>query len=154
MKKYIFLIIFFVIIFLTIYKPSSPPFNLEGNWNGKKIIIDGKVKVKHDFFVEINFWRKKILMKELPNSKKNFIIADFELRKSNSDYYLVLKSTEENLNGKFAISLDTIKSPLYENSKGLRVNLKVYLNRTILHLQKELYPQKPKKVELPRRGLI
>ena len=145
MKKYILLIIFFVVIFLTIYKPSSPPFNLEGNWEGKKIIIDGKVKVKHDFFVEINFWLKKILIKELPNSKKTFIIDEFELRKSNSDYYLVLKSTEENLNGKFAISLDTVKSPLYENSKGLRVNLKIYLNRTFLHLQKELYPPQNQK---------
>ncbi len=144
-----FTISFFIItiIFFAFYKPKK--INLEGNWNTKTLVLNGK-KIYPDTLgkimtiapqIAINDWSKSISI-QIYRKK---LSANFKYLEGKNK--IKLSSREEGLNGDFEITVDTfdIKPESYT------VNVKLKSNKTLIYFQKHVIipPWKP---ELPKRN--
>ncbi len=150
-KIFIAAALVFVLLFLAFVKPNR--INLEGNWEAKKIILDGK-KVYPDTLAKyisfapeiiINNWSKSL---SIPIYRRNFHIRFEYLEAKNNQYKIKLSSDKKLLNGVFDVKVDTID--ITPNSYVVVVELKS--KQTIINFQKQVIipPWKP---EFPKRGL-
>ena len=137
-------------LFLAFYKPKK--INLEGNWETKKIILDGK-KIYPDTLAKfifiapeivINSWTKSI---SIPIYRKNIEANLQYLEIAKRNYKIRLSSIEKSLNGIFDVTVDTFDI----KSESFTVDVKLKSNKTLIHFQKHVIipPWKP---EFPRRG--
>lgn len=138
------------LLFLAFYKPKK--INLEGNWEIKKIVLDGK-KIYPDTLAKfiliapeivINNWTKSI---SIPVNRKKIEVHLQYLEAKNQDYKISLSSNVKSLNGIFDVIIDT--SDIKPKSYTVDVELKSY--KTHIYFQKHVIipPWKP---ERHRRG--
>lgn len=148
---FISLLVAFVLYF-AFYTPDK--INIEGNWNIKKIVLDGEQifpseldkYLKFEQPLVINEWSNSI---QIPVMNKD-IPVNYEIKKkSDNTFKIILSSDEKALNGDFDIELDTtIFGP-----RNYKVFLKIGSDKTIFQLEKDVYII-PKKPEFPRKGQV
>lgn len=155
MKKFLALLLLIVLLFLVFYKP--PPINLEGEWTGKEIVINGKDIYTDSNFVKVADWigSKPVIISNWTDSiyiqtpNKETISAHLEMKYDEDKPYAILSSKEKFLNSKLNFSIDTSK---YTNHSDFTVDVKMKSNTASIHLQRVVYPKPPKKVDFPVRG--
>ena len=146
MKKIIILLTIALIIFLIFYKPS-PSINIEGEWVAQEIIFDDNKIFNHPKSIKINNWVDSLYILDRENPMK----ANLEIKYNNTVPYIIMSSNEKYLNGKFDFTIDTIQN-IFNKSAEYTVDIKLKSNTTYLHLQRDIFPEPPKKFEFPKRG--
>ena len=146
--------IIFMIFYVVFNK--SEKFSLEGKWKATSIVIDGRDLIasqKINPYFEVgneavfNYWTDSLMIStlEIDDSKAKFILEkDLE-----NKFKIKLTSKEAALNGDFIMEVDTT----HIGPQEYIVELKIYLNKTILHFKREINipPWKP---EAPRKGQV
>jgi len=112
---------------------------LDGNWETKKIVLDGK-KIYPDTLAKyisiapkivINNWSKSI---SIPVNRENIEVQLQYLESKKPDYKIRLSSSEKSLNGIFDVTIDT--SDIEPKSYTVDVELKSH--KTLLCFQKHI----------------
>ena len=149
-KRLIISILTIVLLFLAFYNPKR--INLEGNWETKKIVLDGK-KIYPDTLAKfilidpeivINNWSKSI---SIPVNRENIEVHLQYLESKKPDYKIRLSSSEKSLNGIFEVTIDTSDI----KPKSYTVDVKLKSHKTLICFQKHVIipPWKPSR---HRRG--
>lgn len=144
--------ILILMLFLAFYKTNS--LNIEGNWEGRKIVIDGEQlypKAIDSFFhiypqIIINGWGNSI---SIPTDKDD-LKANFSIKQTaDKKYQIILKSNKKALNGNFNLSIDTIHlGPLF-----YKVLIEIESEKTKIYFEKQVILE-PWKPEFPRKGAV
>lgn len=149
-NRFIISFITLVILILAFYNPKK--INWEGNWETKKIILDGK-KIYPDVLAKyilispeivINNWSKTI---SIPVNRENIEVHLQYVEAKKPDYKIRLSSSEKSLNGIFDVTIDT--SDIEPKSYTVDVELKSH--KTLISFQKHVIIQ-PWKPSRHRRG--
>jgi hypothetical protein len=151
-KRGIISILIILLCFFAFYKPNR--INLEGKWEAKEIVLDGK-KLYPDLlasFIDfppeiiINGWTKSI---SIPIKINNISARLQYTRELKNHYKIKLFSKEKSLNGDFEVLLDTTDI----GPQAYIVDVKIKSKKTLIHFQRKVIipPWKP---ELPKRGQV
>lgn len=161
-KKVIIFLFVAGVLFFAFYER---PFTLEGDWIGKEIVLNGKkinvapvddsqvhfiYEVDENPNITINDWSDSLYISA--HSYKMSAKVKMEYNEDGKSY-MIMSSNENALNGKFDLIIDTIRNYSKE-PKAFRVDVIMKSKNAYLYLQREVYPQPPKKVPLPRRGAV
>lgn len=143
-KRLIVSILTISLLFFVFYNPRR--LNLEGNWETKKIVIDGKLIYPDTLAkfiligpeIVINNWSKSI---SIPVSRQYIEINLQYLESKKNEYKIKLSSSEKSFNGIFDVTIDT--SDIM--SKSYTVNVELKSNKTLISFQKHIIipPWKP-----------
>ena len=149
-NRLIISILTIIILLLAFYNPKK--INLEGNWETKKIVLNGK-KIYPDALAKfiliapeiiINNWSNSI---SIPVNRENIEVHLQYLEANKPDYKIKLSSTEKSLNGIFDVKIDT--SDIQPKSYTVDVELKSH--NTLISFQKHVIIQ-PWNPSRHRRG--
>lgn len=151
-KRGIISILIILFFFFAFYKPNR--INLDGRWEAKEIVLDGK-KLYPDLlanFIDfppeiiINGWTKSI---SIPIKTNNISVKLQYTGKVKNHCKIKLSSTEKSLNGDFDLLVDTTDI----GPQAYIVDVKIKSRKTLIHFQRKVIipPWKP---EFPKRGQV
>ena len=147
-------VLIFMVFFVVFNK--SKKLTIEGKWQTTKLVIDGtdviaSQEINRYFDVGnqtvFNYWNDSLTISTISYPDFN---AKFKVENDkNNNYKILLSSRETALNGTFTMEVDTT----HIGPQAYIVNLKIYLDNTILCLKRDVNipPWKP---EVPRKGQI
>ena len=142
-------------VFFVVFNKSKK-LTIEGKWQTTKLVIDGtdviaSQEINRYFDVGnqtvFNYWNDSLTISTISYPDFN---AKFKVENDkNNNYKILLSSRETALNGTFTMEVDTT----HIGPQAYIVNLKIYLDNTILYLKRDVNipPWKP---EAPRKGQI
>lgn len=137
LTRFIIFTLILVLLFFAFYKPKK--INLEGNWETKKIILNGK-KIYPDTLskfifippnIVINNWSKSI---SIPLNQKKIKVHLEYLESKNSNSKVRLYSKEKLLNGIFDVKIDTFNI----QPKSFTVAVELKSHKTFISFQKKV----------------
>ncbi|MES2544545.1 MAG: hypothetical protein V4548_06650 [Bacteroidota bacterium] len=143
-KRLIISILTIILLFFVFYNPKR--INLEGNWDTKELVLDGR-KIYPDTLAKfilispeivINNWSKSI---SIPINREN-IEVHLQYLESKKPYYKIkLSSSEKSLDGIFDVKIDTSDI----EPKSYTVNVELKSHNTLICFQKHVIirPWKP-----------